>query len=180
MFQTQRKQKTEGWADCAEDLKILVDKAFPDLQEEARDLLAMNHFLNQLDNPQVAFSVKQSCPNKLDKAVAATLEMESFKVVRVAHIEQDGDPVALVTKESSNTLMSMMKQMMERVEKLGQKLSSSNSSRDLNVRRALLTQEWKCFVLPTEIVCRKCRKGVIMLGGGGVQCDDLVARRVTR
>ena len=53
-FQTRRKQKTEGWAGYAEDLTILVDKAFPDLQEEARDLLAMNHFLNQLDNSQVA------------------------------------------------------------------------------------------------------------------------------
>ena len=46
-----KKQKREGWVDYAEDLKILVNKAFPDLQEEARDLLAMNHFLNQLDNP---------------------------------------------------------------------------------------------------------------------------------
>ena len=65
-FQTWRKQKTEGWANYVEDPTILVDKAFPDLQEEARDLLAMNHFLSQLDNPLVAFSVKQSHPKKLD------------------------------------------------------------------------------------------------------------------
>ena len=58
--------KTEGWANYVEDLKILVNKAFPDLQEETRDLLAMNHFLSQLDNQQVAFNVKQSCPKKLD------------------------------------------------------------------------------------------------------------------
>ena len=45
---------------------ILVDKSFPDLQEEAKDLLAMNHFLSQLDNPQVSFSVKKSRPKKLD------------------------------------------------------------------------------------------------------------------
>ena len=88
----------------------------------------MNHFVNQLDNSQVAFSVKQSPPKKLDEAVAATLEMESFarpKEARVAQIEQKGDPVALVTKESSDTLMSMMKQMMERVKKLEQNISSS-------------------------------------------------------
>ena len=70
-------------------------------------------------------------------------------------IEQNGDPLASVTKESSDTLMSMMKQMMERVEKLEQNLSSS---RDLNVRQAPPTQEWKCFVLPTEVVCGKCGK----------------------
>ena len=130
----------------------MVDTAFSDLQEEARDLL------DQLDNPQVAFSVKQSRPTKLDEAVVATLEMESFarpKAARVAQIEQGGDPVASVTKDSSDTLMSMMKQMMERVEKLEQNLSSSNGNRDRNVRRAPPTQERKRFVLPTEVVCRK-------------------------
>ena len=78
----------------------------------------MNHFLNQLDNPQVAFSVKQSHPTKLDEAVVTTLEMESFarhKAAQVAQIEQGGDPVASVTKDSSDTLMSIMNQMVERV-----------------------------------------------------------------
>ena len=105
-------KEAESWADYTEDLKILVNKAFPDLQEEARDLLAMNHFLNQLDHTQIAFSVKQSRPTK---AVAATLEMESFtrpKVARVVQIEQGGDAAASITKDSSDTLMCMMKQMM--------------------------------------------------------------------
>ena len=136
-FQTLKKQKTEGWADYAEDLKILVDKAFPDLQEDAKDLLAMNHFLNQLDNPQVAFSVKQSRPWKLDEAVAATLEMESFarpKAARVAQIKQHDNPVSSITKNSSDAIMSMIKQMMERVEKLEQNLSFGSSSRDCNTR----------------------------------------------
>ena len=162
-FQTRRKQRTEGWADYAEDLKILVDKAFPDLQEDARDLLAMNHFLNQLDNPQVAFSVKQSRPRKLDEAVAATLEMESFarpKAARVAQIKQDDNPVSSVTKDSSDAIMSMMKQMMERVEKLEQNLSFGSSSRDRNTRRAPPTQEQKRSPPSTEVICRKCgRKG---------------------
>ena len=45
---------------------------------------------------------------------------------RVAQIEQDSDLIASVTKDSSNNVMFMMKQMMERVEKLEQKISSSD------------------------------------------------------
>ena len=82
--------------------------------------------------------------------------MESFKAGGVAQIEQDGDPIELVTKDSSDNLMSMMKQMMERVVKLEQKISSSDWNRYRNVRRALPTQERKPLVLPTEVVCRKC------------------------
>ena len=56
-FQARRKKATEGWAD---DLKALADKAYPTLQDEAREQLAINSFLQQLTPPQVAFSVKQS------------------------------------------------------------------------------------------------------------------------
>ena len=65
--------------------------------------------------------------------------------------------------------MSMMKQMMERVDKLEQNLSSNNRSRDVNVRLAPPTQEWKCFVLPTEVICRKCENKDIYARENAVQ-----------
>ena len=41
-FLCQRKMKTENWADYAEDLRALANKAFPELQDEARERLALN------------------------------------------------------------------------------------------------------------------------------------------
>jgi hypothetical protein len=79
-LQTRRKRASEGWADFADDLKTLTDKAYPTLQDEAREQLAINAYLQQLTPVQVAFSVKQKCPKTLDDAVAATLEMESYMV----------------------------------------------------------------------------------------------------
>ena len=38
----------------------------------------MNQYLQQLDHPQVAFGVKQKHPQKIDEAVSATLEMETY------------------------------------------------------------------------------------------------------
>ena len=89
-FQTRKKLRGEGWADFAQDVKVLADKAWPNLQEEARECLALNHFLGQLDNPQVAFSVKQRRPETLNAAVSATLEMESYlnpKSSRIAPVQ---------------------------------------------------------------------------------------------
>ena len=57
-FQMRHKKKTEGWADFAEDLRMLADHAFPELAEKARERLALNSYLQQLDHPQVAFGVK--------------------------------------------------------------------------------------------------------------------------
>ena len=78
-FQTRRKKASEGWADLADDLKSLADKTYPTLQEEARERLSINAYLNQL-TPQLAFSVRQKRPDSLDSAVATTFEMESYLV----------------------------------------------------------------------------------------------------
>ena len=62
-FQSRRKKKTENWADFAEDLRTLTDKAFPELEDKAREHLVLNSYLNQLEHPQVAFGVKQRQPD---------------------------------------------------------------------------------------------------------------------
>ena len=76
-FQT-RKKKEEGWADFADSLRTLVDKAYPDLEDNAKEQLALNHFVSQIENCQVAFSVRQKRPKTVDEAVSATLEMEAY------------------------------------------------------------------------------------------------------
>ena len=159
-FQTRRKNKTEGWADYAEDLKVLVDKAFPNLQEEAREQLALNHFLGQLDNPQIAFAVKQSRPRNLDEAVTATLEMESYapsrptRVNRVS-VEDEDLSVSAVHGDKSTTesLVSMMQQMMQRMDKIERELTTRTQQPEPH-RRELEGTEHK----RSSVVCRRCGK----------------------
>ena len=124
-FQTRQKKANEAWADFADDLKSLVDKAYPDLQDEACEQLAMNAFLQQLTPPQVAFSVKQKRPVTLDDAVAATLEMESYVSSQVmvtsmlpASEEVSACPVSEV--DQLEKLARVVEQLTEQVEKLQQ------------------------------------------------------------
>ena len=42
------KKATEGWANLADDLRSLADKAYPALQKEARGRLSFNAYLAQL------------------------------------------------------------------------------------------------------------------------------------
>lgn len=50
----------------------------PDLEDKARESLALNQFLSQIENVQVGFGVKQKRPNSVEEAVAATIELESY------------------------------------------------------------------------------------------------------
>ena len=55
-------------------MKLHVDKAFPDLEDKAREYMALTQFMGQVEKPQVAFSVRQKWPTTLIEAVSATIE----------------------------------------------------------------------------------------------------------
>ena len=61
-LQMRRKRKSENWADLADDFRSLADKAYPHLENNIRETLALNTYLAQLDNTQVTFGVKQKAP----------------------------------------------------------------------------------------------------------------------
>ena len=110
-------------------MKTLADRAFSNLEEAAREHLALTCYLEQLDNRQVAFSIKQKWPMSVDEAVTATLEMESYLInsgspsdghvgIGALQEEKNEDCVAEVTQSKQDTMMDMMHTMMERLEKL--------------------------------------------------------------
>ena len=117
-FHVRRKCRTEEWAVFVEDLKILADRAFPDLQEEAKEHLALTHYLGQQENPQVAFGVKQRRPKTVDEAVTVTLELESYLLPKTGRIGQVGleapdmeAAVAVAVQTKNDPIMEMMQAM---------------------------------------------------------------------
>ena len=149
-FQTRRKVKTESWPEFGEDLLTLVDKAYPLLDNEARQQLALQKYLSQLDNEQVSFSVKQGKPKTVEAAVSAILECESYLVRPL--VSCGAVTPAQVEYKDNRTLMDMMMQLMSRMDKLEEK-----SAQQPPVRRDVgrrpdqgITQEQR------EVVCYRC------------------------
>ena len=131
-FQTRRKVRGEGWADFGEDLRVLADKAYPDLQVEARERLSLNRYLDQLSDPQVAFGVRQVAPRTVDEAVTATLRMESYKVrptkatpvglideaTPLALLTADETVVGAVERKTPDPTVELLQTLLEKVEHL--------------------------------------------------------------
>ena len=119
-LQIRKKKQNEGWAVFGEELKNLADKAYPDLPEEAKEQFALNQYLSQLDNPQVAFSVKQTKPTKVDDAVRSTLEMESFLKppgsTKVSQLSEGTEAVAAASTRTQDDAMAMILERMNRIE----------------------------------------------------------------
>jgi hypothetical protein len=75
---SRKRRKDEDWASFGDALKVLADKAYGDLEDKARERLALNQFLTEIGNPQIAFGVKQRGPKTVEDAVIATIELESY------------------------------------------------------------------------------------------------------
>lgn len=124
-MQIRRKKKGESWADFADDLRFLADKAYPELQVEGRERLALNNYLAQLDNPQVAFAVKQRNPQSLDAAVSATLELEAYATQKATTAsvssvmeEEESSEIAVGAVGTTDKLTTLVEKLMERMERL--------------------------------------------------------------
>ena len=135
-FQVRRIKQSEGWADFAQDLQNLSDKAFSHLQGGARDQLALTHYLSQIDNPQLTFSVKQQKPTNVDAAVSATLEMESYSTSKPATLgiasidvewptDQTSSLSASATTTDTDPTAYLMKQLIERMDRMELELQHS-------------------------------------------------------
>ena len=121
-FSTRQKKSNEGWADYADSLTALAEQAFPDLSVEARERLALNNFLTQLDNPQMAVAVRQQRPKTVEEAVTATLEIESYimapKARGVSQVASADDSVVAAVLSRQDSMLKLMDSLVERLEKL--------------------------------------------------------------
>ena len=104
-----------------------------------RETLALNAYLAQLDNPYVAFAVRQRNPETLDDAVTATLELELYLTPKltVASVgeQQSGEELATIGAVSGvksglpeSKIVTMFEKLLDRVEKLEQRGSSQSQS----------------------------------------------------
>ena len=75
---SRKKHSSEGWADFAEELRRLAAKAYPNLDGNAGEQIALTHYLLGIPEAHVALAVRQKVPKTLEEAVSYTIQIESF------------------------------------------------------------------------------------------------------
>ena len=132
-FQRRNKLRSEDWASYGEDLRTLVEKAYPMLQTEAQELLALNRFLSEISDVQLAFGVRQRAPTTVDAAVAATLELETYlhkssPFAASVNAKSTGDDVVIAASQRSG-IEESLQELLERMDKLEGVLGARKDSR---------------------------------------------------
>ena len=166
-LQQRRKKKTESWADFADDLRAISEKAYPELEDKAKETLALNAYLSQLSDPQIAFGVKQKRPENLDDAVTATVELESYlpskegavNSVAEENLETTMCGATVGAVSTTERLVSLVEKLTDRVKKLEQSRLSAGYPSSVEREPALGGRR---YYSRKEVVCYRCgRKGHI-------------------
>lgn len=118
--------------------------AYPQLQSQTHECLAVNIYLKQIGNPQVAFAVRQKQPANLDEAITATLEMEAYldqSGVKgtVGSVSEEG-LVAATSSQQDSRLLTLVEKLVDRVEKLEQISKENTLETDNRVEGFSVTQ----------------------------------------
>jgi len=121
-FQSRLKRCDEKWGDFADQLRGLADKAFPTLDEDAKELLTVDRYLNNISDPNVVFAVRQKRPQTVEEAVAATLEMESYlpqcPKERKVSLVQETMELDVGVVQSQRGIAPLLESIVSRLEKL--------------------------------------------------------------
>ena len=153
-FQARGRKKEETWSDFADELRVLADKALPEIEDKAKELLTIERFLGELTNPQVAFAVRQRQPKTLDDAVACTLETESYlfrgtkdtRVSAVTVVPNPGSasPAAAPEQETLLRLLQSLSVRMEKMEKTMERGSQPSRQRTRGDEASVPPTCFKC------------------------------------
>ena len=170
-FQTRKRHRGEAWEELGDNLRLLADKAFPDLEDKAKEQLSLDRFLTLLDKPALALSVKQKRPRNIDEAVSYTLEIELYMMttcpasrpVSVAEVTQkEQTDVDANTQETVETIaavqtkqdaiLSALRDLTLRLDRLEQKVANGEKQRGYQPQSKRVSQD-----RPRDpIVCRRC------------------------
>ena len=97
-----RQKPKESLLELGQAIHELTVRAYPEIQEEAREKLAKNHFIDAVDSHSVREGINRARPKTLDEAVHAALETENFEKVE-QHRLLDRKPAKLARALNSDT-----------------------------------------------------------------------------
>ena len=133
-------------------MRVLADKALPEIEDKAKELLTIERFLGELTNPQVAFAVRQRQPKTLDDAVACRLETESYllrgaKDTRVAAVTLVPNPesASVAAVPEQETLLQLLQSLSLRMEKMEKTMERASPHSQQRTRGDEAATPPKCF-----------------------------------
>jgi len=162
-FQTRGRKPNESWGELADNLRSLADKAFPDLDEVAKEKLSVDRYLTLIRKPDVSLAVRQRRPRTLNDAVSATLEIEAFMSLGNQTPSHSASSVASMDSSTDATFTSRDDKLCEMLQSLASRMDQMElaiarmDNHSINILRPRGQERGRTnSTRQAPIICHKC------------------------
>ena len=111
------KKENETWGDLGDHILLLASRAFPSLEREVHEELALWKYLDQLSTPQLSLAVRQQHPTTINEVISCTMEVESY-LVQLPVSKEGQWHLANSAQIMESDVVRTLQQLIKRVEQL--------------------------------------------------------------
>lgn len=87
-LRNRRQRSDESLVELSDDILSLVDRAYADLHEDARETLALSHFIDALEDSELRCRILESRMARLEEAVTYGMEFEVIQRAEQERLDQ--------------------------------------------------------------------------------------------
>jgi len=128
-LRNRRRKKGESISNLHVDIRRLAALAFPKVERKARESIACDHFLDALDDPELALKIRERQPSDLDAALRIALQLEVWTTDTTRLKEAKSDRVERRVCEishQSEPTKDTVQEMEKRIAELENRLAKAN------------------------------------------------------
>ncbi len=128
-LKSRRQGKSESLLELADDVRQLVDKAYPELGESTRNRMSKDSFLDALEDPEIRTRVLQSRAQTMEDALRSSIELEALQKAERERIygypRQKVREVSVAESPESSALKQDVGELSRKLENLETRLLTS-------------------------------------------------------
>jgi len=129
-LRNRRRKKGESISNLHVDIRRLAALAFPKVERKARESIACDHFLDALDDPELALKIRERQPSDLDAALRIALQLEVWTTDTTRLKEAKSDRVeprrVREISHQSEPTKDTFQEMEKRIAELENRLAKAN------------------------------------------------------
>lgn len=138
------RQKTQSIPELAQHVKKLTRQAYPDANSDLTEILALDCFIDSLDDSDLRLRLRECCPKTMTEAETIAVRLETHKLAdkqRIQHVN------AFTNQDKHNSSCSL-ESILHKIETLTQKvdkldaLNSSNKQQTTNTAKPNSYNHW--------------------------------------
>ena len=134
------RQKGQPITDLAQQIRKLTRQVYPDANSDLREILALDAFIDSIDDSDIRLRLRECCPKSIAEAETVAVRLETHKLVDRQRLQTVN---ALTHENRTNIHKTSMETVLDKIESLSQKVDKLDTKSSYEPTQSSQTGNYK-------------------------------------